>query len=86
MSLSEKIKQLGSLFTNRLEQQILADAIEYAEFSECKLALEMLCDQLFEYDVAISVDEFGKIRDLANETGADSERVESLRSLARLSE
>ncbi|MHB8955801.1 MAG: MafI family immunity protein [Pirellulaceae bacterium] len=84
MQLAEKIKQLSSLFTNRLERQILADAIEYAEFSECKLAVEMLCDQLFEYDVPISVAEFKQIRDVADESGADSERVESLRSLVLL--
>ncbi|MHB0956264.1 MAG: MafI family immunity protein [Pirellulaceae bacterium] len=84
MQLAEKIKQLSSLFTNRLAQQILADAIEYAEFSECKLAVEMLCDQLFEYDVPISVAEFKQIRDVADESGADSERVESLRSLVLL--
>ena len=85
MQLADRIMYIGNLFIDRVDAQVISDAVEYGNFSECKLAVEMLCDQLFEYDVPITSDEFQQLRQLAIETGADTERVETLHPLVRSS-
>lgn len=83
MQLADRIKHIGNQFADRMNPQVISDAVEYADFAECKLAIEMLCDQLFEYDVPITSDEFRQLEQLATETGADTERIETLQSLVR---
>ncbi len=85
MQLADRIKHIGNQFVDRIDPQVISDAVEYADFSECKLAVEMLCDQLFEYDVPITSDELLQIQQLATETEADAERIETLHSLVRSS-
>ncbi|PQO37791.1 hypothetical protein DTL21_07555 [Bremerella cremea] len=85
MQLADRIKHIGNQFVDRIDPQVISDAVEYADFSECKLAVEMLCDQLFEYDVPITSDEFLQFQQLAIETQADAERIETLHSLVRSS-
>lgn len=85
MQLADRIKHIGNQFVDRIDPQVISDAVEYADFSECKLAVEMLCDQLFEYDVPITSDEFLQLQQLAIETQADAERIETLHSLVRSS-
>ena len=84
MQLAEKIKKLGNLFRNRLDSHLLDDAIEYADFSECKLAIEILSDYLVEYRVPISLAEFKEFKVVADEANADSSWAESLRPLVGL--
>lgn len=85
MQLADRIKHIGNRFVDRIDPQVISDAVEYADFSECKLAVEMLCDQLFEYDVPITSDEYLQLQQLATETEADAERIETLHSLVRSS-
>ncbi|MCA8982945.1 MAG: MafI family immunity protein [Planctomycetaceae bacterium] len=85
MQLADRIKHIGNHFVDRLDPQVISDAVEYVDFSECKLAIEMLCDQLFEYNVPITSEEYQQLEQLAKETGADTERVEPLQSLVQSS-
>ncbi|NLS91362.1 MAG: MafI family immunity protein [Planctomycetaceae bacterium] len=85
MQLADRIKHIGHRFVDRIDPQVISDAVEYADFSECRLAIEMLCDQLFEYDVPITSEEFQQLQQLATETGSDAERIEALRPLVRTS-
>jgi hypothetical protein len=78
MDVAKEIKRLGEAFHGRLEPNVLAGAIEYVDFGECGFAIETLCDQVFEYGVALSRNEFERLSLLADESGADAERVKLL--------
>ena len=84
MKIVKKIKKLGNLFSNRLQKKVLNDAIEYADFSECRLAVEILAEYIVEYCVPISLAEFKEFKKVADEVEADLQLVESLRLLVLL--
>lgn len=52
--LDEEIKRFGRLFMNRLNNEMLQDAIKYVDYGERGLAFETICDHLSEYDVPIT--------------------------------
>ncbi|MCC9606902.1 MafI family immunity protein [Blastopirellula sp. JC732] len=83
MTLPDRIKRAGNLFIDRIDPQIIFAAVEYADFNECCLAVEILCEQLYEYSVPITLEEFEQLRQLATETTADPSLIEMLRSLVR---
>ena len=56
--LDEKIKKFGCLFMNRLDNELLQDAINYVDYDERGLAFETICDHLSEYDVPITQEEY----------------------------
>lgn len=56
--LDEEIKRFGRLFMNRLNNEILQDAIKYVDYDERGLAFETICDHLSEYDVPITLEEY----------------------------
>ncbi|MGF1486678.1 MAG: MafI family immunity protein [Prochloraceae cyanobacterium] len=82
-NIEAEIKKLGNLFIGRLDRNILEDAIEYVDFNECSLAIETLCDQLYEYDVNLNCYEFNQIKELAEKVAADIKKVEYLKSLIK---
>jgi hypothetical protein len=82
-SLEERIKQLGAIFVGRLDRPLLDSALNYCEFREYTLALEMLCDHLFEHDVEIAAHEFDELRDLCRVAKADGRRCDVLEALVR---
>lgn len=82
-NIEAEIRNLGSLFVGRLERNILDDAIEYVDFNECGLALRILCDQLCEYDVSLSQNEYNKVKELGEKLKIDLDYVEDLKSLIR---
>lgn len=53
--IEDRIKHVGNLLVDRLDKQILSSAVEYVDFSEYCLAVEMLCDHLLEYDVPLTI-------------------------------
>lgn len=73
--------QVGELFRGRLPDDVLDSAIDYANFGEWSLSVEMLCDQLYEYAVQLQIDEVEKIRELAVMFNADITRVNHLTNL-----
>ncbi|HDR1956285.1 TPA: MafI family immunity protein [Enterobacter hormaechei] len=56
--LDEEIKRFGRLFMNRLNNEMLQDAIKYVYYDERGLAFETICDHLSEYDVPITLEEY----------------------------
>ncbi|WP_236275422.1 MafI family immunity protein [Enterobacter cloacae] len=56
--LDEEIKRFGRLFMNRLNNEMLQDAIKYVDYGERGLAFETICDHLSEYDVPITFGEY----------------------------
>jgi len=56
--LDEEIRIFGSLLMNRLDKELLQDAINYIDYDERGLAFETICDHLSEYDVPIALEEY----------------------------
>ena len=67
----QQILNLGAKFKGRLEAVLLDGALDYVKYNEENLALEILCDHICEYDVALSIDELKEIQLLASVMGFD---------------
>lgn len=80
-TIAEILKSIGQALVGRMDQDVVDDALEYIDFNELRLAVETLCDQIYEYDVQITTSELEQLREIARETGADMQRVEPLREL-----
>jgi hypothetical protein len=70
-----QLKAFGEVFAGRLNAEILQDALAYVDFGECTLALETLCDQLYEYDVWLGPEEYEALVELGEHLGAEMNRV-----------
>lgn len=81
--IEERLVGIANVFTERLREQVVDDVVGDARAGECTLALETLCDQLFEYDVTITQQEYREISELGRLLNADSDRIEYLKQLIR---
>ncbi|WP_256582834.1 MafI family immunity protein [Pseudomonas sp. PICF141] len=63
--------KLGAKFEGRLEAVFLEGALDYVKYNEESLALEILCERICEYDVALTIDELKEIQQLALDMGFD---------------
>lgn len=63
----ERIIILGNVFKERLDPDLIDTALDYIDFNEEGLALEILCDHIIEYNIAITQDEFELIVKLSKE-------------------
>ncbi|WP_421671128.1 MafI family immunity protein [Rahnella sp. EDr1-12] len=81
--LDEKIKYFGSLFKNRLDNELLQDAMNYVDHGERRLAFETVCDHLSEYEVPINKGEYDLAILICNELKMDADDI-SLRHLKAL--
>ena len=70
-----QLKSFGQVFAGRLDEEILRDALAYVDFGECTLALEILCDQLYEYDVWLVPEEYEALVELGKYLNAEMGRV-----------
>ena len=68
---AERILEFGSRFQGRLNDDLLAGALDYVRYSEEALAFELLCDHIWEHDVLISEKEYGEAIRLALGMGLD---------------
>ena len=71
MSLEIELRKLASIFVGRLTSGLLDFAMSYCDHGENCLALETLCDQLCEEDVALSEPEYQEFLRLGLLVGAD---------------
>ena len=69
-----------TLHKTELEQTML-DAVYYAEHNEWGLGLEILCDNLYEYDFPLPKSSFDQISSLGKLWEIDWHRIEMLRGL-----
>ena len=81
--LDEKIKYFGSLFKNRLDNELLQDAMNYVDHGERRLAFETVCDHLSEYEVPINKGEYDLAILICNELKMDADDI-SLKHLKAL--
>ncbi|HDL8287051.1 TPA: MafI family immunity protein [Yersinia enterocolitica] len=81
--LDKKITYFGSLFKERLDDEMLQDAIGYVGHGERGLAFETICDHLSEYEVPISQTEYDLAITICNELKMDVNDV-SLKHLREL--
>jgi hypothetical protein len=61
MVFSIALKELGARFRDRLTEDQLKIALDYADFNEEPLALETLCDCLCESNVKLTPEEYIEI-------------------------
>ncbi|MGN3438781.1 MULTISPECIES: MafI family immunity protein [Proteus] len=73
-----QIKNFGTLFFDRLNTELLQDAINYIEYDERGLAFETICDHISEYNIPITSEEYHIAVDLANELKMNSNDISLL--------
>jgi hypothetical protein len=76
--IEQKLRDLGTALEGRLEKSLIYDAIEYIDHGELPLAIETLCDHLYEYEIRITRTEFAALLDMAHKVEAELPRVEVL--------
>lgn len=81
--LDKKITYFGGLFKERLDSEMLQDAIGYVGHGERGLAFETICDHLSEYEVPISQTEYNLAITICNELKMDVNNI-SLKHLKEL--
>ena len=69
--LEKRTVTLINVFRGRMRDQLLDDYVDLAVNLEWGVAFEMLCDQLFEFEVVPTGEELGKIAVLGNDIGID---------------
>ena len=69
--LDRDVLAFGEVFRGRLPDDVLDDAVEYVGFNESRLAVEILADQLGEYDVRVTRDEWERLAQLYKYWGGD---------------
>lgn len=85
MVIEEKIKTLGERFRGRIIPWRLDGVLEYVDFNENRLAFELLCSEIYEYDIEISKEEYDEIIALVIELNVDLENcdIQGLKFLIR---
>jgi len=77
----DSVRAFGSSFRGRLDDSVLDDDLEYVDFNECVLALDVLASHLFEHGVRITEGERATFRRLLGDIGGDLARVSCLDDL-----
>ena len=81
MDISIEIRALGRRFAGRLDPAILADALEYLDFNEWGLALEVLAEKLSDEGSTVTAAECAKFDELGACLGLPKDRFQFLRDL-----
>lgn len=66
MDIEKRLIELIRDFGGRLPDEYIREYISLAEHSECAVALENLCTQLYEYDVVPTLGELTAIQELSD--------------------
>jgi hypothetical protein len=69
--LDGEVLAFGDVFRGRLPNDVVDDAVEYVGFNERRLAIEILAEQLGEYDVSLTPDEWKRLIQLYETSGGD---------------
>lgn len=70
-NINEAIIEFSHLFENRLDQDLLSDAMSYMDHFEWGLAFETLCDYIAENDIKLNSNEYQKVLDIVEMLGLD---------------
>lgn len=68
---ADRIIRFGKKFEGRLNSDLLQGALDYVAYSEEKLAFEILCDHICEYDISITDEEYREAVLLILDMGLD---------------
>lgn len=66
---ADRIIRFAKRFEERLAPTLLQGALDYVGYNEEKLAFEILCDHICEYDVPITREEYSEFSQLAVDMG-----------------
>ncbi|QVL32233.1 MafI family immunity protein [Telmatocola sphagniphila] len=83
MNHASKILEFADRFTGRLDSTLIIQALDYIRYNEEALALEILCEQLFEHEVSISADECTIAETLAMKLNIQSNAIKRLHELVQ---
>jgi hypothetical protein len=72
MLIEDRIIAAGKMFEDRLDAALLLWALDYVNFGECAVAVDMLADQLVDHEVRLTAAEFEEVQTVAKLTGAGS--------------
>ena len=64
MTVEIELTALADSFAGRLPDSIIEDVKEYVDFREWGVAFNLLCEQLYEFDIAISESEWEQIENI----------------------
>lgn len=53
----EKIRKFAGRFSGKLDDDLLYGVLNYVDYNEESLAIEILCDHLIEYEVDLSLED-----------------------------
>jgi len=79
MKAAETIQAVAGKLRGRLGDVWIDSALSYIEHSEVPLALEVLCEQLYEFDVSVTSDEKASLKACCTELRVDLGLAEILR-------
>lgn len=68
---SDRIISFGHKLDGKLDQELLKGALDYINFNEEFLALEILCDHICEYDVTLNQSNYDEVIALTKDMGLD---------------
>jgi hypothetical protein len=74
----DELREIARGLEGRLSQSLVDDAMEYVGFNELGLAIETLCDHLYEHDVPLLDEEVRRLTALTLAVGTDPRRVACL--------
>jgi len=83
MSRESEIREFAGRFEGRLESSLVEQALDYLQYNENGLALEILCEHLFEYDVPLTATECAAAECLAAEMSIECNAIKRLRELVK---
>jgi len=83
MNIEKELISLIKKFKARLSKDDYKNAIEFAEHREWGVSYELLCEQLYEFEVDIEVDEYSEIKVLGKKMDIDEMYWNNLKQLIK---
>ena len=76
--IKSRLQDLGNSLSGSVLEKRLATYRQLVQAGECKVALENLCEQLFDDDVVVPQQQFKELQALGEELGMEAERWQRL--------
>jgi hypothetical protein len=73
------LKKISEQLKSELPEETYYSIMEYVDHNECGIAFELLCDEIFEYSVAISLKQFEILCELSEQMGFEKGYMDDLK-------